>query len=149
MVALVCVPTFGVPASGWKSFVCVHQWPLGESRVCSPISATSQGSSPFTLRCIAACVSQASCCTVALPPLVIECLFSCSSKGGETKGTAHSTMLLTSLSKIDVLKSLSSKYDVCASSGTISGSLFCSVEWAVFSCFFICLVIFVVEIWAL
>ena len=33
-----------------------------------------------------------------LLPLVSECPFSCSSKGGETKGTSHSTMLLTSFS---------------------------------------------------
>ena len=36
----------------------------GESRACLPISATSQGASPPTLRCTAACVSQVSCCAV-------------------------------------------------------------------------------------
>ena len=36
-----------------------------ESRVCSPISATLQGASPSTLRCIEACVSQGPCCAAS------------------------------------------------------------------------------------
>ena len=36
----------------------------GESRACSPISLTSWEASPSTLRCIAACVSQESCCAI-------------------------------------------------------------------------------------
>ena len=58
---------------------------------CSSISTTSWGPSPSTFRCIAACVSQASICAVWVSSIG-QRMF----KGGETKGRAHTAMLLTS-----------------------------------------------------
>ena len=45
-----------------------------------------------------------------------------------------------------VLKSLSSNFDIYASSGTFSVALFCFFESAIHSCFFVCLVVFLLTI---
>ena len=67
---------------------------------CSPVSTAFQGYSPPTFMCIAAWISQASCCAAWVSPLVNECLLSCNSEVGEIKRRAHSTMFLMRLSSV-------------------------------------------------
>ena len=79
--------------------ICVHaqgyQGKAGHVHLSLPLPGEA---SPSTLRCIVAWVSlRHPVVLCGYPPLVSECPFSGSSKGEKKKGTAPSTMLLTSL----------------------------------------------------
>ena len=69
---------------------------LGQGREWSPISTNSWRASQFTLRCTAMSLRRPFVLSGFLL-LINECPFSYSSKRGETKGTADSSMLLISL----------------------------------------------------
>ena len=84
-----------VLAPGWKVFVCMHRATKGQQGVLTYLChfLGDQSIHPQMYNCVRLRHPVVFCW---LPPLVSECLFSCSSKGGMMKGTAHSVMLLTS-----------------------------------------------------